>query len=425
MKIHSVCFLPTKKGEPVMKAYERFLKYTAYPTMSDGASDTVPSTKKQLVLAQELKKELETMGLSGVRVDEYGYVYATLPANTDKPVNTIGFIAHMDTSSEASDTNIQARIVAYQGGDIILNEEKNIVMHVSDYPYLADYAGQHLIVSDGTTLIGADDKAGIAEIMTAVDKILASDMPHGDIRIAFTPDEEIGRGADHFDVAGFDADYAYTVDGGALGELEYENFNAAGAHITIHGVSIHPGSAKDKMKNAALIACEFNAMLPPEEIPSKTEGYEGFHHLASLSGETELAKLYYIIRDHDKNKFEVKKAQFAAAAETLNRLYGEGTVELSVSDSYYNMKEKIEPHMYVVERAKKAMEDVGVTPKIVPIRGGTDGARLSFMGLPCPNLCTGGENFHSRFEFVSVEAMEKISDLLVKIVENSAKEGKC
>lgn len=407
-----------------MKAYERFLHYAAYPTMSDGSSDTVPSTKKQLALAQALKEELEALGLSGTRVDEYGYVYATLPANTDKPVNTIGFIAHMDTSSEASDTDIKARIVAYQGGDIVLNESENIVMRVSDYPYLADYNGQHLIVSDGTTLIGADDKAGIAEIITALEKMISSGIIHGDIRIAFTPDEEIGRGADHFDVEGFDADYAYTVDGGPLGELEYENFNAAGAHITIHGISIHPGSAKDKMKNAALIACEFNAMLPPDEIPSKTEGYEGFHHLASFSGETELAKLYYIIRDHDRAKFEAKKARFSSIAEALNRQYGEGTVELSVRDSYYNMKEKIEPHMYVVERAKKAMEDVGILPKIVPIRGGTDGARLSFKGLPCPNLCTGGENFHSRFEFVSVEAMEKISDLLVKIIENSVQEGK-
>ena len=374
-----------------MKAYERFLKYAAYPTMSNGDSETVPSTEKQLKLAEALRRELNALGLSDARVDRYGYVYASLPANTERPVNTIGFIAHMDTSSEASDENIKARIVDYTGGDIVLNEEKNIVTRVSDYPYLADYAGQQLIVSDGTTLIGADDKAGIAEIMTAVEKILTSGMPHGEIRIAFTPDEEIGRGADHFDVAGFGADYAYTVDGGPLGELEYENFNAAGAHITVHGVSIHPGSAKDKMKNAALIAFELNSLLPPEEIPSKTEGYEGFYHLASMSGETETAKLYYIIRDHDRTKFEEKKHRLVKIAETLNQKYGDGTVELSISDSYRNMKEKIEEHMYIVERAKKAMEDVGVPPKIVPIRGGTDGARLSFMGLPCPNLCTGGE----------------------------------
>lgn len=407
-----------------MKAFERFLKYAAYPTMSDSASDTVPSTEKQRRLAEALRLELYELGLRDARVDRYGYVYASIPKNIEKPVNTIGFIAHMDTSSEASDENIRPRIVEYAGGDIVLNEEKNIVTRVSDYPYLADYAGQRLIVSDGTTLIGADDKAGIAEIMTAAEKILASGMPHGDIRIAFTPDEEIGRGADHFDVAGFGADYAYTVDGGPLGELEYENFNAAGAHVTVHGVSIHPGSAKDKMKNASLIALEFNSMLPPEEIPSRTEGYEGFYHLFSMSGETETAELSYILRDHDQRLFEEKKQRLQAITDALNAKYGDGTVELSIHDSYRNMKEKIEEHRYIVDRAKKAMADVGITPKVVPIRGGTDGARLSFMGLPCPNLCTGGENFHSRFEFVSVEAMEKISDLLVKIIENSVDEGR-
>ena len=403
-----------------MKAYERFLKYAAYPTMSNGDSETVPSTEKQLKLAEALRRELNALGLSDARVDRYGYVYASLPANTERPVNTIGFIAHMDTSSEASDENIKARIVDYTGGDIVLNEEKNIVTRVSDYPYLADYAGQQLIVSDGTTLIGADDKAGIAEIMTAVEKILTSGMPHGEIRIAFTPDEEIGRGADHFDVAGFGADYAYTVDGGPLGELEYENFNAAGAHITVHGVSIHPGSAKDKMKNAALIAFELNSLLPPEEIPSKTEGYEGFYHLASMSGETETAKLYYIIRDHDRTKFEEKKHRLVKIAETLNQKYGDGTVELSISDSYRNMKEKIEEHMYIVERAKKAMEDVGVPPKIVPIRGGTDGARLSWDGLPCPNLPTGGYNYHGVREWIPVESLGLMTDVLVDLVHSFA-----
>ena len=407
-----------------MKAYERFLNYVAFPTMSDGASETVPSTAKQLVLAAALKEELIALGLTDAKVDGCGYVYATLPANTDKEINTIGLIAHMDTSSEASDTDIKASIVDYKGGDILLNEKENIVMTVADYPYLAKYEGQHLIVSDGTTLIGADDKAGIAEIMTAVEKIIASDMEHGKICVAFTPDEEIGRGANHFDVAGFGADYAYTVDGGALGELEYENFNAAGAHIEIHGVSIHPGSAKDKMKNAALIACEFNALLPEDEIPSKTEGYEGFHHLSGISGGIEYAELHYIIRDHDRTKFEEKKAGFVDACAKINAIYGEGTAVMKLSDSYYNMKEKIEPHMYIIDRAKKAMTDVGVTPNVVPIRGGTDGARLSFMGLPCPNICTGGENFHSRFEFVSVEAMEKISDILVKLIENSVTDGK-
>ena len=407
-----------------MKAYERFLNYVAYPTMSDDASETVPSSAKQLVLARDLQKELLTLGLTDAYVDGFGYVYATLPANTDKDVNTIGLIAHMDTSSEASDTDIKASVVAYNGGDILLNEKENIVMTVSDYPYLAKYEGQHLIVSDGTTLIGADDKAGIAEIMTALETIIESKIPHGKICVAFTPDEEIGRSADHFNVEGFGADYAYTVDGGALGELEYENFNAAGARIEFHGVSIHPGSAKDKMKNAALIACEFNALLPADEIPSKTEGYEGFHHLAGMSGGIEYAELNYIIRDHDRAKFEIKKNDFVKACETINAIYGAGTAVMKLTDSYYNMKEKIEPHMYVIDRAKQAMEDVGVTPNVVPIRGGTDGARLSFMGLPCPNICTGGENFHSRFEFVSVEAMDKITDILVKLIENSVAQGK-
>ena len=407
-----------------MKAYERFLNYVAYPTMSDDASETVPSSAKQLVLAKALKEELLSLGLTDAYVDGFGYVYATLPANTDKEVNTIGLIAHMDTSSEASDTDIKTSIVAYNGGDILLNEKENIYMTVSDYPYLAKYEGQHLIVSDGTTLIGADDKAGIAEIMTALEAIMESKIPHGKICVAFTPDEEIGRGADHFNVEGFGADYAYTVDGGALGELEYENFNAAGAHIEFHGVSIHPGSAKDKMKNAALIACEFNALLPADEIPSKTEGYEGFHHLAGMSGGIEYAELNYIIRDHDRAKFEIKKNDFVKACETINAIYGAGTAVMKLNDSYYNMKEKIEPHMYIIDRAKKAMTDVGVTPDVVPIRGGTDGARLSFMGLPCPNICTGGENFHSRFEFVSVEAMEKITDIIVKLIENSVEQGK-
>ena len=406
-----------------MKTYERFLNYVAYPTMSDDASETVPSSAKQLVLANALKDELLSLGLSDAYVDGYGYVYATLPANTEKEINTIGLIAHMDTSSEASDTNIKASIVSYEGGDILLNEKENIFMTVADYPYLEKYIGQHLIVSDGTTLIGADDKAGIAEIMTALEKIIANKIPHGKIRVAFTPDEEIGRGADHFNVEGFGADYAYTVDGGALGELEYENFNAASAKIEIHGVSIHPGSAKDKMKNAALIACELNALLPADEIPAKTEGYEGFHHLAGISGGIEYAELNYIIRDHDREKFEAKKEVFRKVCEKINEIYGAGTAVLNLKDSYYNMKEKIEPHMYIIDRAKKAMTDVGIIPNVVPIRGGTDGARLSFMGLPCPNLCTGGENFHSRFEFVSVEAMEQISDMLVKLIENSVTDG--
>ena len=407
-----------------MNTYELFLNYVLIPTMSDEESETIPSTKKQLVLANLLKDQLLELGLADARVDEYGYVYATLPANIDKRVDAIGFIAHMDTSSEASDENIKPKIVEYRGGDILMNAERGIYMRESDYPCLKGYVGQHLIITDGTTLLGADDKAGIAEIMSALKKIIDTGAPHGKICVSFTPDEEIGRGADQFDVKGFGADYAYTVDGGALGELEYENFNAASAKVTVNGVSIHPGSAKDRMKNASLIAYEFNSLLPADEIPEMTEGYEGFHHLISMSGECELAKLNYIIRDHDKAKFEEKKRVFVEAADAINKKYGEGTLVLNLTDSYYNMKEMIEPCMYVVERAKRAMTDLGVTPEVVPIRGGTDGARLSFMGLPCPNLCTGGENFHSRFEFVSCESMEKISDIIVRIITNLPDECK-
>ncbi|MBE6644758.1 MAG: peptidase T [Ruminococcaceae bacterium] len=407
-----------------MKAYERFLEYGAYPTMSDESSDSCPSTKKQLKLAEALCEELISLGLTDAQVDGHGYVYASLEKNTDSDVNSIGFIAHMDTSPEACDENIKFQVVDYEGGDILLNEEAGIYLKADDYPYLEDYKGQHLITSDGTTLIGADDKAGIAEIITALEKIIDTGVPHGKICVAFTPDEEIGRGADLFDVETFGADYAYTVDGGPIGELEYENFNAASARVKIHGVSIHPGSAKDRMKNAALIACEFNSLLPPDEIPAKTEGYEGFYHLTDMSGGIENADMHYIIRDHDREKFESKKFIFKSAIDKINEIYGDGTAEVEISDSYYNMKEKIEPHMYIVDRAKAAMEELGIRPVIVPIRGGTDGARLSFMGLPCPNLCTGGENFHSRFEFISVEAMEKISDILVKIIENAVKDGK-
>ena len=404
-----------------MKTYERFLKYVSFPTASNEENESCPSTKGQRVLAEYIKDELLSLGLSDARVDENGYVYATLAASCGVKCENIGFIAHIDTSPEASGENIKAKITKYEGEDILLNEEKGIYLKESEYPVLSEFRGQHLITTDGTTLLGADDKAGIAEIITALEKIIKTGIPHGKISIAFTPDEEIGRGADLFDVKGFGADYAYTVDGGILGELEYENFNAAGAKVTVNGVSIHPGSAKDKMKNASLIACEFNSLLPPDEIPEKTEMYEGFHHLTSMSGSIELAKLNYIIRDHDKKKFEEKKEVFLLAAEKINEKYGEGTLELTLTDSYYNMKEKIEPCMYIVDRAKAAMEELGITPRINPIRGGTDGARLSFMGLPCPNLSTGGVNFHSRFEFISTESLEKMSELIVKIVENVAK----
>lgn len=406
-----------------MTVTERFLKYVSYPTMSCSDSATVPSTAKQKILGADIAAELRALGLADAHMDELGYVYATLPANTDKEVNTIGFIAHMDTSEAASDENIKTAIVEYSGGDILLNTEKNIYMKQSDYPCLEKYVGDRLIVTDGTTLLGADDKAGIAEILTMLERLIASGEEHGTIKVGITPDEEVGRGADHFDVEKFAADYAYTVDGGALGELEYENFNAAGATVTIHGVSIHPGSAKNKMKNAVTIAMEYNALLPALEVPEKTEGYEGFHNLYKMTAETELATMSYILRDHDKTKIEAMKAQFLKAAEEINARFGEGTAEVSLRDSYSNMREIIEQHMYIIDRAKKAMADVGITPDIVPIRGGTDGARLSFRGLPCPNLCTGGENFHSRFEFVSVESMEKITDLLLQIVKNSVTEG--
>lgn len=403
-----------------MRAYERFLKYVSYPTMSDETSSTVPSSAKQLVLARVICDELASLGISA-EVDECGYVYAFLPANTEGDFETIGFIAHLDTSDAASDENVKARIVEYSGGDIVLNEEKNIVMKTSDYPYLDNFRGEHLIVTDGTTLLGADDKAGVAEIITMLEKLVTENIPHGNISIAFTPDEEIGRGADHFNVERFGADYAYTVDGGVLGEVEYENFNAASAVVRIAGVSIHPGSAKDKMKNASRIAFEFDSLLPAGEVPEKTEGYEGFHHLISMTGECERAELVYIIRDHSLPLFEEKKKEFARITSVINDKYGEGTVTLEIKDSYYNMREVIEKNMRIIDRAKDAMRSIGIVPTVVPIRGGTDGARLSFMGLPCPNLCTGGANFHSRFEFVSVEAMDKISDLLVLISNNIVK----
>ena len=399
-----------------MTVYERFLKYVSYPTTSDENNENCPSTENQRVLANELCRELLDLGLTDARVDKHGYVYATIPANCEG-MPSIGFIAHMDTASDAPGENIKPQIVEYKGGDILLNEAEGIYLKLSDYPYVADLAGQRLIVTDGTTLLGADDKAGVAEIVSAVEKIMNSDIKHGKICIGFTPDEEIGRGADLFDVEGFGADYAYTLDGGGLGEIEYENFNAASAVVKVHGRAIHPGSAKDKMVNAVRISAEFDSMLAPDEIPEKTEGYEGFHHLLSLEGETEESVSRYIIRDHSKEKFHAIKAEFEAVAKALNEKYGEGTVELVLRDSYYNMKEVLLDKMFVVERATKAMERLGMTPVAVPIRGGTDGARLSFMGLPCPNLPTGGGNYHSRYEYVSIDAMEKCVDLILEIVK--------
>ena len=399
-----------------MTIYERFLKYVSFPTTSDENNECCPSTEGQMVLAKELVKELLEIGVADARVDANGYVYGSIPANCEG-MPAIGFIAHMDTASDAPGENIKAKMINYEGGDILLNEEEGIVLSLKDYPYVGELSGQRLIVTDGTTLLGADDKAGIAAIMSAAERLVNADFPHGKICIGFTPDEEIGRGADLFDVEGFGADYAYTLDGGGLGEIEYENFNAASAVVNVHGRAIHPGSAKGKMVNAARICCEFDSMLTPDQIPEMTEGYEGFHHLIDIQGETEEAVSKYIIRDHSKEKFAAIKSEFESVSAALNAKYGEGTVELTLRDSYYNMKEVLLDKMYVVERATAAMKRLGMTPHAVPIRGGTDGARLSFMGLPCPNLPTGGGNYHSRFEYVSVDAMEKCAELVVEIVK--------
>lgn len=400
-------------------AIDRLLNYVSYDTESDEASESCPSTAKQLVLAEQLRQELIELGATDVRMSEYGYLFARIPATSDEKVPVLGFIAHMDTSPALSGANVKPRIVQdYDGGDIVLNEEKQIVMKVADFSFLPGLKGEDLIVTDGTTLLGADDKAGIAEIMTMAEHFLTHpEIKHGEICIGFTPDEEIGRGADHFDVADFGADIAYTVDGGALGELEYENFNAASAKVVIHGVSIHPGSAKLKMKNALLMGMEFQSLLPTFENPMYTEGYEGFYHLDVMNGSVEEAQMDYIIRDHDRAKFEEKKRFFADAAAFLNLKYGEGTVVCEIRDSYYNMKEKIEPCMYLIDTAEAAMCACGVEPIVVPIRGGTDGARLSYMGLPCPNLCTGGYNYHGKYEFIPVGSLEKTTEILVEIAK--------
>lgn len=393
---------------------ERFLRYVGFDTQSDEFSETCPSTDGQKVLGRQIVKEMLEMGISDARMDDNGYIYGTVPGDPEKPV--IGLIAHMDTSPDLSGAHINPRIVHYQGGDIVLNEKENIVLQVGEYDCLSEDVGKHLIVTDGTTLLGADDKAGVAEILTCAQMLLQSDKPHATLKIGFTPDEEIGRGADLFDVAYFSADYAYTVDGGKLGELEYENFNAAGGKVTVKGLNIHPGSAKDKMRNSQHIAMEFHNILPHDQRPEHTEGYEGFFHLIDMTGTVEESQLRYIIRDHDMEKFTEKKLLMEKIKEDLNEKYGDGTVTVEIADSYYNMREKIEPCMYVVDRAKQAMQAMGITPITVPIRGGTDGARLSFMGLPCPNLCTGGKNFHGRYEYVAIEDMEMISRFLVRLL---------
>ena len=397
-----------------MNVTERFLKYVSFDTKSDEMSETCPSTENQKLLGAALVAEMQEMGIADAFMDEHGYVYGTVPGDPKLP--TIGLIAHMDTSPDASGVDIKAKIVAYNGGDVCLNEEKDIWLRETDYPSLKNHHGKHLVVTDGTTLLGADDKAGIAEILTAAEFLLKTKRSHATLKIGFTPDEEIGRGADLFDVKGFGADFAYTADGGAIGELEYENFNAAGAVVTVHGLNIHPGSAKDKMVNSQYIAMEYQSLLPAHQKPESTEGYEGFIHLTDMQGEVEQSQLRYIIRDHDMEKFEEKKAVMAAAADFINAKYGKGTLELSIRDSYFNMKKCIEPCMHIVDRAKKAMMAAGMQPMEVPIRGGTDGARLSYEGLPCPNLCTGGENYHGRFEYIPVEDMEKCVQLLINII---------
>ena len=397
--------------EPVEK---RFLRYVSYETTSDESSETCPSTANQKVLGAAIVEEMHSMGIQDARMDENGYVYGTVPGDPSLP--TVGLIAHMDTAPDASGANIKARIVEYTGGDILLNEEKGIYLRETDYESLKRNHGKHLIVTDGTTLLGADDKAGVAEILTAAEILLTQGGKHATLKIGFTPDEEIGRGADKFDVQGFGADYAYTADGGTVGEIEYENFNAASACVTFHGLNIHPGSAKDKMVNSQYIAMEYQSLLPTAQKPEYTEGYEGFIHLTDMRGEVENSQLRYIIRDHDMAKFQEKKRLMTAAADFLNDKYGPGTVEIALRDSYFNMHEKIEPCMEIVDRAKRAMALAGMEPKEVPVRGGTDGARLSYEGLPCPNLCTGGENYHGRFEYIPVEDMEQCVKMLVNIL---------
>lgn len=395
---------------------ERFLRYVAFDTQSDEASESCPSTAKQKLLGQCIVNDMLKMGIADAHMDAHGYVYGTVPGDQSLP--TIGLIAHMDTSPDASGTNIRARIVPYDGTDILLNEEQGIYLRESDYPILKNSRGKHLIVTDGTTLLGADDKAGVAEILTAAQRLIENGGRHATLKIGFTPDEEIGRGADLFDIKGFGADYAYTADGGTVGEIEYENFNAASARAVFHGLNIHPGSAKGKMVNAMYLAMEFQAMLPAAWKPEYTEGYEGFIHLTHMEGEVEQSSLEYILRDHDLDKLNAQKAVMTAAADFLNAKYGAGTVELTIKDSYYNMKQCILPHMEIVDRAKAAMSAAGMQPREVPIRGGTDGARLSYEGLLCPNLCTGGENYHGRFEFIPVEDMEQCVDMLEHILRD-------
>jgi len=408
-----------------MNITERFLNYTKFDTQSAEDSEHVPSTAKQLVFAEYLKKELEAEGLSDVEMDDKGYIYATLKSNTKSEVPTIGFISHYDTSPDCSGAGVKAQIVRnYDGSDILLGTEESGEERVSSpkkFPELLQHVGEDLIVTDGTTLLGADDKAGIAEIVQAMVYLQEhKEIKHGDIRVAFNPDEEIGMGAQHFDVERFGCQWAYTMDGGDVGELEFENFNAASAKINIKGVSVHPGYAKGKMVNASALAAEFAALMPQDETPETTEGYQGFYHLLGIQGNVEQATMSYIIRDHDRDRFESRKRFLLSAVAQMNERHGEGTVTAELRDQYYNMKEKIDPQMHVIDLVLKAMQECGVAPKVKPIRGGTDGAQLSFKGLPCPNIFAGGVNFHGPYEFVSIQSMEKAMQVIVKICEITA-----
>ena len=406
-----------------MTLVERFLKYVSFDTEADENSGVTPSSAKQMVFAQYLKTELEELGLEEIELDEYGYLYATLPANTDEQVPTIGFIAHMDTSPDMSGANVNPRIVPnYDGADIVLCEEENIILAPAQFPELLLHKGEDLIVTDGKTLLGADDKAGIAEIVSAIVYLQEHpEIKHGKIRIGFNPDEEIGLGAHKFNVEKFGCEWAYTMDGSEVGELEFENFNAAAAKVIVKGRNVHPGYAKGKMVNAIRVANEVMSLVPADETPEATEGYEGFYHVVGVEGEVEKATITYIIRDHDRAKFEARKEAMLAWAEEINAKYGAGTVVVELKDQYYNMRQQIEPVMHIIDIAFKAMEEVGVTPKVKAIRGGTDGAQLSFKGLPCPNVFAGGLNFHGRYEFVPIQSMEKAMQVVVKIAELTAR----
>lgn len=404
---------------------ERFIRYIKIDTESARDSDTYPSTMKQFELARMLRDELIELGLQDVDLDEFGYVMATLPPNTERRLPVVGFLAHMDTSPDMSGKDVKPQFIEdYDGGEIVLNAEKNIVLSPVQFPDLKKYVGETLITTDGTTLLGADDKAGVAQIMSALAYLQAHpEIEHGTIKVCFTPDEEVGHGVDHFDVEKFGADFAYTMDGGEVGELQYENFNAAGAVLVVHGRNVHPGTAKGKMLNAIMLAVEFNDMLPIAERPELTEKYEGFYHLFLFQGTVEEARLEYIIRDHDHEKFATKKALMIKVAAFINEKYGTGTVDLTITDQYYNMKELVEPHPEIITTAKKAYAALGIKPILEPIRGGTDGARLSYMGLPTPNLFTGGHNYHGKYEFIPVSSLEKGVEVIVKIAEVLVAEG--